>query len=196
MEASRNLKVNLKLEGQTCIACKTALKLADDASICTGCEANHHARCWNSYGGCATKGCANAPLRRLDAPTYAAPQAQALPPPLPPGMVHCRSCRHVIQMGDLICPYCRAITSPDGIYHGPKYNAPGAVQSMVFGIIGLLICGVVFGPLAIARANSAKREIAMNPTYGGGGYATAGLVLGILDLVAFAILLMIRLGNT
>ena len=81
MEASRNLKVNLKLEGQTCIACKTALKLADDASICTACEANHHARCWTSYGGCATKGCVNAPLRRMDAPVYATPAA---PPPLPP----------------------------------------------------------------------------------------------------------------
>ena len=193
MEASRNLKVNLKLEGQTCIACKTALKLADDASICTACEANHHARCWTSYGGCATKGCVNAPLRRMDAPVYATPAA---PPPLPPGMVHCRSCRNVIRDFDPMCPYCRVITSPDGIYHGPKTNAPGAVQSMVFGIIGLLSCGVVFGPLAISRSSSAKREIAMNPMYGGGGYATAGMVLGILDLVAFAILMMIRLGNT
>lgn len=194
MEASRNLKVNLKLEGQTCFACKTELKLADDASICTACETNHHARCWNSYGGCAKPGCVNAPLRRMDAPVYAA-AAAAAPPPLPAGMVHCRSCRTVIRDFDPFCPYCRNINSPDGIYHGPKTNAPGAVQSMVFGIIGLLFCGVVFGPLAIARSSSAKREIAMNPTYGGGGYATAGLVLGILDLVAFAILMMINLGN-
>ncbi|MBK9030857.1 MAG: DUF4190 domain-containing protein [Myxococcales bacterium] len=192
MDAARNLKVNLKLNGETCLACKTALELGTDASVCTACEGNHHARCWNSYGGCATPGCANAPLKRLDAPVYNAPPP---PPPLAAGMMHCPACRNVIMMGDPLCPYCRAITSPDGIYHGPKVNAPGAVQSLVFGIIGLLICGVIFGPLAISRSSSAKREIAMNPTYGGGGLATAGMVLGILDLVAWGLILMVRMGS-
>ena len=139
----------------------------------------------------------NAPLRRLDQPSYgaAAAAAPAMPPPLPPGYVHCRSCRQIIAQIDLICPFCRAITSPDGIYHGPKYNAPGAVQSMVFGILGLLICGVIFGPLAISKSSSAKREIELNPTYGGGGYATAGMVLGIIDLVAWGIVVLARMGS-
>ena len=192
MDAARNLKVNHKLDGQTCLACKTALALGTDASVCTACEGPHHARCWSSYGGCAKPGCANAPLKRLDPPVYGAP---TVPPPLPAGMMPCPACRHPIMMGDPLCPYCRAITSPDGIYHGPKTNAPGAVASLVFGIIGLLFCGVIFGPLAIARSSSAKREIAMNPTYGGGGMATAGMVLGILDLVAWGILLLMRLGS-
>lgn len=192
MDAARNLKVNLKLDGQTCLACKTALELGTDASVCTACDGPHHARCWNSYGGCASPGCANAPLTRLDAPVYA---AAAGPPPMSPGMMPCPACRNPIMMGDLMCPYCRVVTSPDGIYHGPKTNAPGAVQSLVFGIIGLLICGVVFGPLAIARSSSAKREIAMNRAYGGGGLATAGLVLGIIDLVAWAIIIMARAGG-
>jgi hypothetical protein len=133
--------------------------------------------------------------RAAQAPGPAGVRRTDGPPPLPAGMMPCPACRHPIMMGDPLCPYCRAITSPDGIYHGPKTNAPGAVASLVFGIIGLLFCGVIFGPLAIARSSSAKREIAMNPTYGGGGMATAGMVLGILDLVAWGILLLMRLGS-
>jgi hypothetical protein len=156
MEASRNLKVNLKLEGQTCIACKTALKLADDASICTACEANHHARCWTSYGGCATKGCVNAPLRRMDAPVYATPAA---PPPLPPGMVHCRSCRNVIRDFDPMCPYCRVIiTAPTASTTGPRPTRRARCSRWCFGIIGLLICGVVFRTAGHLRSSSAKRD--------------------------------------
>ncbi len=197
MEAVRNLKVNLKLEGKPCQSCQVALALAEDAAVCTACEAAHHSRCWDSKGGCATAGCVNAPLTRLDVggpgvPGFAAPFA---PPPLPPGAMHCPSCRNLIAAGSPMCPFCRAITSPDGIYHGPKTNAPGAVQSLVFGILGLLVCGIVFGPLAIVKSTSAKNEIAMNPMYGGGGLATAGLVLGILDLCAFVILLMFRAGS-
>ncbi len=199
MDAARNLKVNLKLDGQTCIACKTALKLADDASICTACEANHHARCWNSYGGCATKGCVNAPLRRMDVPTYApahAPPAAMAPPPLPFGLVHCRGCRYPIREFDPICPYCRAITSPDGVYRGPTGNAPGAVGALVLGIIGMIFLGFIFGPIALSQASKAKREIAMNPMYTGGGMATAGQVLGIIGTVLWGLILLASLGDS
>lgn len=200
MDAARNLKVNLKLDGQTCVACKTALKLADDASICTACEANHHARCWNSYGGCATKGCVNAPLRRMDVPTYAAapayaPPASMAPPPLPFGLVHCRSCRYPIREFDPICPFCRAITSPDGVYRGPTGNAPGAVGALVLGIIGVIFLGFIFGPIALSQAGKAKRAISANPMLTGGGMATAGFVLGIIGTVIWGLILVGSMGN-
>ena len=212
MDAARNLKVNLKLDGQTCIACKTALKLADDASICTACEANHHARCWNSYGGCATKGCVNAPLRRMDAPVYApapapgyaapgyaapgyAAPGYAAPPPLPFGLVHCRSCRYPIREFDPICPYCRNITSPDGVYRGPTGNAPGAVGSLVLGIIGVIFLGFIVGPIAMSQSSKAKREIGLNPMLTGGGMATAGFVLGIIGTALWGLILLGSLGD-
>jgi hypothetical protein len=75
-----------------------------------------------------------------------------------------------------------------------QYIRPGAVASLVCGLIGLLICGVVFGPIAIAQASSAKRAIAADPSLGGGGMATAGMVLGIVDLAFFVIFLLIRLS--
>jgi|GEM_PF-1712994 len=203
MEAVRTLKVNLKLEGKPCKACQVALQLAEDASVCTACEGEHHQRCWDRAAGCSQPGCINAPLTRLDQAPAAPPPfgyggppmgALAAPPVLAPGMMMCPGCRSLLAAGTPLCPFCRTITSPDGLYHGPMTNAPGAVQSLVFGILGLVICGVIFGPLAISRANSAKREIAFNPTYGGGGLATAGLVLGIIDLVAWGLVLVFRLG--
>lgn len=227
MEAARNLKVNLKLEGHPCRSCQATLQLAEDASVCTACEAPHHARCWESKGGCATPECVNAPLKRLDpvpapapAPGWGAPPAYGSAPlpyaaasfpggapapgwgaapaaaaPPPPGMMACPHCRTFIMAGSQMCHYCRGITTPDGLYHGPKTNAPGAVSSMVFGIIGLLICGIIFGPIAISKAQSAKQELQFNPTYGGAGFATAGLVLGIVDIALWGLLLFARVGG-
>jgi len=207
MEAVRNLKVNLKLEGKPCRACQVPLKLAEDASVCTSCEGEHHTHCWESKGGCATPGCVNAPLKRLDAPAQQGYAPGGLPagyapagfapapgPALAAGMMHCPSCRNVITMGSPLCPFCNAITSPDGIYHGPKVNAPGAVQSLVYGIIGLFICGIIAGPVAISKSNQAKREIASNPMYTGEGLATAGMIIGILDIIAWAIIVMMRMS--
>jgi hypothetical protein len=101
----------------------------------------------------------------------------------------------VLTIGTQICLSCRAITTPDGIYHGPKTNAPGAVASLVMSIIGLFLCGIILGPLAISKANSAKSAIQMDPTLGGEGLATAGKVIGIIAIVFWAIAVVIRLGG-
>src|SRR5689334_8971346 len=103
MEAVRTLKVNLKLEGKPCRACQIPLKLAEDASVCTSCEGEHHTHCWESKGGCATPGCVNAPLKRLDQPgglpagfppsSYAPTATTPAAPALAPGMMNCPSCR-------------------------------------------------------------------------------------------------------
>jgi hypothetical protein len=235
MEAVRMLKANMKLDGKPCGWCQAALRLGEDAAVCTACEREHHARCWESQAGCSTQGCANAPLRRLDGPgqgsPYApgggspfpqggAPYAPGSPFPqsgapyapggspfpqgggapyaqgaLPPGYMSCPSCRSAIMVGSQICPACRAITSPDGLYHGPKINAPGATQALVYGIIGLFVCGVILGPVAISKANGAKRAMASDPTLGGEGMATAGIVLGILDIVGWAIIMVLRFSH-
>ncbi|HET9626214.1 MAG TPA: DUF4190 domain-containing protein, partial [Kofleriaceae bacterium] len=118
-------------------------------------------------------------------PGYGAPGFA--PGVMPPGYMACPHCRQPIIMGAQICPMCRAITSPDGIYHGPKMNAPGATAALVCGLVGLLFCQIVMGPLAIVKSNEAKRAMANDPTLGGAGMATAGMVLGIIDLVLFVI---------
>jgi hypothetical protein len=197
MDAVRTLKANLKLDGKPCGWCQDALKLGEDAAICTTCEKEHHGRCWETKAGCSTAECVNAPLRRLDAPGASAGAAPALPyaQALPPGLVACPGCRVTFAVGSPICPACRMITSPDGIYHGPKTNAPGAVSSLVLGIIGFFVCGVIFGPIAISKSSSAKTAMAADPTLGGEGLATAGMVMGIVDLVAWALIILGKMGR-
>jgi hypothetical protein len=112
------------------------------------------------------------------------------------GYKKCAACNSEIMESDSLCPYCNSITSPDGIYHGPTENAPGAVSSLVFGILGLLVCGVIFGIVAISKSKTAKEHIRSDPRYTGEGLATAGFVLGIIDLIAWALILMFNLGNT
>jgi hypothetical protein len=55
---------------------------------------------------------------------------------------------------------------------------------------------VIFGPIAISKANAAKAAIKMDPTLGGEGLATAGMVLGIIDIVGAVILLLARVGGS
>ncbi len=216
MEAVQYLKANLKLQNKPCGWCQVGLQLGEDAAVCTGCSKEHHQRCWDGSAGCSTAGCANAPLRQLQPPPgpppqgyapqgyapqgyapqgYApqgyAPQGYAPQGQVPPGMMQCPHCHAPLPWGTPVCSVCRMVTSPDGVYHGPLMNAPGAVASLVCGIIGLLICGPL-AIVAIVQANKAKRLIAENPTYGGGGMATAGLVLGIIGVIGWVIMLMVR----
>jgi len=194
MDAVRTLKANMKLDGKPCGWCQAALRLGEDAAVCTACETGYHGRCWDTKAGCATAECVNAPLRRLDDPEAKLAAASARPhaQDLGPGLVACPSCRVPFAVGTSICPACRTITSPDGIYHGPKTNAPGAVAALIYGIIGLFLCGVVLGPLALSKARAARNAMASNPTLGGEGLATAGTVLGIVDLVLWALIMLTR----
>jgi hypothetical protein len=194
MEAVRSLKANLKLEGKACGWCKAPLQLGDDAALCTACEQPHHRGCWDDKAGCSTPSCASAPLRRLD-------NEPAAPPPfgavrdLPSDMFACPRCNVSLPAGTQLCLACRAVTSPDGIYHGPTTPAPGATKALVLGLIGLVLCGVVLGPLAIGAANEARTAMKNDPSLHGEGRATAGFVLGIVDLVLFALYMLLRVSN-
>jgi hypothetical protein len=87
----------------------------------------------------------------------------------------------------------------------PQYGAPApgavpgtnkkAIWSLVLGIIGLICCGFIAGIPAIILSNMAKKEIATSGE-GGGGMATAGLVLGVLAVIWGVIyLILAATGN-
>jgi hypothetical protein len=78
--------------------------------------------------------------------------------------------------------------------YGGGPEAPGAKTALICGIIGLLCCGIVLGPVAIVNAMKAKRAIEMDPSLSGGGMATAGLVLGIIAVVLNILGLIVRLA--
>lgn len=65
---------------------------------------------------------------------------------------------------------------------GPGYANPEAQQasqtSLVLGIIGLFVLGIILGPLAIMKANEAQR---------GGVDATAGKIVGWIATILHAL---------
>lgn len=185
MTAVQRLKANKRLADQPCAWCRAKLQLGEDAAMCSECDAGHHARCWDEKNGCGTSACHNAPLRQLEAPS-------PFTASLPPGKMRCPHCAELISASSDICIFCDCITSPDGLYHGPKTNAPGAVASVVWGTVGLFLCGFIVGFVAISKANEAKRLIAADPRYGGSGLATTGQVLGGLGIAGSVIVLLAR----
>jgi hypothetical protein len=72
----------------------------------------------------------------------------------------------------------------------PQYslpNAPGAVLSLVLGIIGITACGLT-APFAWAQGRKAEQAFDASPgSYGGKGMATAGKILGIIGTVLLAV---------
>ena len=99
---------------------------------------------------------------------------------------------------DARAPY--GVQAPYGAqvpYYQPvQPNAPGAVPSMVLGIVGMVSClgsgcciaftfaGAALGCIAVILATQARRHIRLSPgRYGGKGMATAGLTLGIISLI-------------
>jgi hypothetical protein len=184
------MKTNRVLEGQLCGWCSKELRFGDDAALCAACDTRHHAGCWDENGGCSLASCANAPLKQLEAPVAAAGGKAVRP-----GMMACPHCGRHIRDNAPICRYCKRAPTPDGVYRGPRQTAPGATAALVCGIVGVFICQIVFGIIAIVKANEAKRAIAADPRYDGAGMATAGLVLGIIDLVIFAIAVLVAMGK-
>lgn len=67
-----------------------------------------------------------------------------------------------------------------------------AVASLVFGAVALFVpIPFVLGIIAIVLGNTARREIAADPRQEGDGLAIAGIILGWVDVVMSAILLLV-----
>lgn len=75
---------------------------------------------------------------------------------------------------------------PDGHASGLPRTDARAIASLVCGILGLLILGLVFGAVAVILGRRSRREIMEQPAVLKGlGLATAGMVLGAIDMAAY-----------
>ncbi|MFQ5844001.1 MAG: DUF4190 domain-containing protein [Planctomycetota bacterium] len=175
------------IEGTHCGWCRKEVAFGEDVAICNACETVHHAACWDRRQGCSEAQCENAPLEELEPP---APKKE-----VPLGRMLCPHCGRQIKTRSKFCRFCKKATTPDGIYRGPKTKAPGAVASLVYGILAFFICGIIFGIVAISKANQAQKATASNPTLSGAGLATAGKVLGIITLVLWSVGLILRFAG-
>lgn len=81
---------------------------------------------------------------------------------------------------------------PPSDFHSQTLQNDGrATASMVCGIVGLILCGIVLGPVAIWLAMTSGTDAAGRRN----GKATAGLVLGIIDVVFFFVGIAILAGR-
>lgn len=85
--------------------------------------------------------------------------------------------------------------APPPAAEGERKTSGKAIASLVCGIIGLIIAGIILGIVAVVLGVMAKREIAANPRLSGAGLATAGIVTGAIGFV-LAIVILVTLGPT
>lgn len=89
--------------------------------------------------------------------------------------------------------------APQG--YGPVGYAPPvqdhkgkATGSLVCGIIGLFFCGLILGIIAIVLGTGAKKAMQQSGNFDGQGMATAGVVLGIIDLILHVVIAIIYIA--
>jgi hypothetical protein len=78
-----------------------------------------------------------------------------------------------------------------------KTPAPGAMSSLVFGVLGflslmsgnmlVLVLPLLFGIAAISEARSARKAMASDPTLSRRNWATGGLVVGVIDVTLWTL---------
>lgn len=81
-------------------------------------------------------------------------------------------------------PYGQAPGQYDQPWGQPQQSSSKAVVALVLGIVGLFFCQLLVGIAALVVGRNAVREIdASGGRLGGRGMATAGWILGLVDLV-------------
>ena len=166
----------------SCPKCTRDMYPSEQLLECITCGTNHHLECWNTHQGCSNTGCTMAPPdpeKTLSRPSNRLPTG---------GMT--------LQPAMAMAGSAPSVAMPNGGLRSAKTRAEGAMASLVFGILGFFICGFVFGWAAISNANKAKQQIAADPDrYTGEGLATAGLIIGAIDIIAWAAFIIMRAGS-
>jgi hypothetical protein len=206
-EAAERSRAGEDKAGQACGWCNNALTAEDMAAVCAECATIHHELCWDRELGCSKAECLNAPLVKLDAkPKPGAGKIGAgslggrqgigqAPRKKTPGLKPCIGCRQLLQDNAQVCDDCFTVNTPDGLYHGPRTTAPGVREALVISLVGLLFCGPILGPIAIARAIKSREAIRRDPRLDGDGIAVAAIVIGAMDLVLWVFVLFTRVGG-
>ena len=70
--------------------------------------------------------------------------------------------------------------------------SPLAITSLVCSIIGLFILGYIMGFVSISCSSTFLKQQKSNPNLKGKGLAIAGLVIGIIDIVAVSITMVLN----
>jgi purine-cytosine permease-like protein len=99
-----------------------------------------------------------------------------VPPPPPPG-------------------YGGATAGGPGYQYAPRTEGT-AIGAFVVALVGIFLCGVVTGIIALVMANNAKQKIdASNGQLTGTGFVTAARVIAIVSIVLSILSIVILAGR-
>lgn len=77
----------------------------------------------------------------------------------------------------------------------PPKTSGKAITALVLAIIGFFIVGIIFGPIAICLAASAKNDIRERPTQvKGEGIANAAMIVGAIALIVSIVIIILYLA--
>ena len=75
-------------------------------------------------------------------------------------------------------------------------NSRKATWALVCGIAGMVVFALLFSTVAIALGVVARNEIKQDPQLHGEGKAIAGIVLGVIGLVLFAVIVTAKVATS
>jgi len=98
--------------------------------------------------------------------------------------------------GQKYCSACKMMA----VKGGPppeEGNVPceTAGKALTYAIIGIFCLGFVFGPMAVAKAVEARKEISADPRMAGLAKANTALLLGVAVLVLWVLGMIARLAR-
>lgn len=171
-----SLRANSKVvEENACAVCGGRFELGAEVVRCPRCGKYSHADCGQKAGGCASPECRGEDLKA------------------------CPYCAEKIKKTAVKCRYCGQILDQElkvTLEAGqPKGDVKEAKDALIYSLIGLFCFGFILGPIAIAKGSKALNIIRDDPGYTGKGKATAGIVIGIIDIVGWLLGLIIRFSN-
>ena len=124
-------------------------------------------------------------------------------------MKECPICGELIRVKARKCRYCgeiidrglaaakkrekqRDMMRRRKIYGSSEVSS--AKTAFICGLLGFFCFGFILGPLAIFLGLSAHSELKRRKGASGGGMATAGIILGIVDIIAWVIFMALYMG--
>ena len=128
--------------------------------------------------------------------------APSLPRGAGEGEKYCPQCREIIRADAMKCRFCGKVLDSALVSNAPPAAVLSSINgeatsALVFGILGLIICGPIFGSMAISKGNSVFSQLDRYPLFQGGprGRARAGQILGWIAWIFFVVAIFGRLAT-
>jgi S1-C subfamily serine protease len=168
--------------GVPCPGCGHPLRVGDLIEKCPRCGKAHHGACWNSNQGCASYDCA--PGRR-DLDGRESPDL-------------------VISLDDLAtarpqprraaAPVAGAYAVPPTLDRTPQKVSSMAIAALIVAVLGLVVFGLVTGPIAIILGAIAAGTINKGRAKGA-ILAVLAVMLGLVDMIVWGIILAVLMSG-